>query len=112
MRLHTRIDKLEQRMGTRGPMGRCFGVCGMNYTAADVTAFLASEGIEEQPDDFIICVSGMPTPKTDGDPMSVGWLGPAPIAARGSGARPVQFAEAGRPVPPDNSLRELLQGAR
>lgn len=98
-------------MGTRNHFGRCFSVCGMNYTAADLTAFLASQGVEEQPDDFIICIRGMPTAETDGWPMTLTWLGPAPSASVGSGARPVQFAEAGRPVPPDNSLRELLQGS-
>lgn len=107
MRLHTRIEKLEQRMGTRNATGRCFSVCGMNYTAADVTAFLASQGVEEQPDDFIICIRGMPAPKTDDWPMSLTWLGPAPRF----GGVPVQFKEVGQPIPPDNSLRELLQGA-
>jgi hypothetical protein len=99
MRLHTRVEKLEQRMGTRNAAGRCFSVCGMSYTAADVTAFLASQGIEEQPDDFIICIRGIPAPKTDDWPMSLTWLGPAPSAARGSGT-----------VPSDNSVRELPQG--
>ena len=84
MRLHTRVERLEQRMGTRNATGRCFSVCGMNYTAADVTAFLASNGIEEQPDDFIICISGMPTPETDGRPKTLGWLGLAPNIARGA----------------------------
>ena len=111
MRLHTRVERLEQRMGTRNSTGRCFSVCGMNYTAADVTAFLASQGIEEQPDDFVICIRGMPTPETDGWPMTLGWLGPAPRAAGGSGTVPAQFSEAGRPIPADNSLRELLQSA-